>query len=161
MKQLASGFLLCLLAGASAFAQTPISVSGTLLGADGEPMPRAHVVVEDGPADTTIVAEADEQGRFAFTLAEPGGYGAYLMGVHHETLSVPLIVTEAGPVELDVRLAAVRYKDALDTVLDTVRVLAPSTGEEGGKPMARQADGTFIAEIETTSDTLAYQDHRR
>ena len=153
MRRYVCSFLLCFLAGTSAFAQTSVSISGTLLGADGEPMQRAHVVVEKGPSDTTVVAEADEEGRFAFTLAEPGGYGMYLMGVHHETLEVPLIVTEAGPVELDVHLVALRYNEAPDTV----RVLVPSTDEEGGTLMERQADGTFTAEIETTSDTLAYQ----
>ena len=66
------------------------NISGTLLGADGSPMAMAHVVIEDGPADTTFVVPVDGSGRFAFRLNEPGGYGMYAYGVHHQTLEIPL-----------------------------------------------------------------------
>jgi hypothetical protein len=68
-----------------------VTVRGTLLGAGGEPMPAAHVVVQDGPADTTLIAAADDEGRFSPRVPRPGGHVMYLLGVHHETLgALPL-----------------------------------------------------------------------
>lgn len=146
-------FLASFAAASSAEAQVP--VRGTLLGADGRPMPRAHVVVEDGPADVRLVAEADEEGRFSFELPEPGGYGMYLMGVHHETLETPLVVIGREPVDLTVRLATPDYRDPPDTV----RVVGSFKGfdQQGPILMKKQPDSTFAAQVEAAADTLMYQ----
>ncbi|PSR00254.1 MAG: hypothetical protein BRD48_01645 [Bacteroidetes bacterium QS_9_68_14] len=69
----------------------PVTVRGTLLGAGGEPMPAAHVVVHDGPADATPIAAADDEGRFSPRIPRPDGHVMHLLGVHHGTLgALPL-----------------------------------------------------------------------
>ena len=78
-------------------------------------MAQAHVIIEDGPGDTTVVALADLNGRFAFTLSRPGGYGMHATGIHHQMLEMPFIVAEEQPVELHVRLAADIFREPLDS----------------------------------------------
>ena len=127
------------------------NISGTLLGADGSPMSMAHVLVKNGPTDTTIVAPVDDSGRFAFRLDEPGGYGIYATGVHHETLTIPFILAADEQVELHIRLAAI---EAFSEVDSFYVVLADS---EDGIGMQRRADGTLAALVETSEDTVAYR----
>ena len=147
--------LLNLLAGAP-FAYAQITVHGTLVGADGAPMTHAHVVVDEGPADTTIVATAGASGRFTLQLPTPGGYGLYAMGIHHETQEFPLIVTDQEPVELDIQLRAMNVRDDLGLA----RIIGDFNGfskEKGAVSLSKQADGTLTATVEVDADTLAYQ----
>lgn len=135
-------------------AKSQVVLSGILLGADGQPMQKAHVWVEDGPTntDTTHVAMTDRSGRFSLTLSEPGGYGMYVMGVHHDTQEFPLVVTEAGSVELEVRLAAISPTNDIDSVW-----VVTTTPDDQGILMDRLDDNLFTARIAAETDTLAYQ----
>jgi thiol-disulfide isomerase/thioredoxin len=142
--------------------QGAVAVRGTLLGADGRPMQAAHVVVQDGPVDTSIVAATDEAGRFSLRLPQSGGYGMYLMGVHHETLEIPLIVSQPESIELNARLAAVRPAHPLDSVRVTGTFAA---FEEAEQPvlMQRPSGGAFVRTARATADSggagdsVAYQ----
>ncbi len=134
-------------------APAQVNISGTLLGADGQPMAMAHMIVKNGPRDTTVIAPVEASGRFGFTLNEPGGYGVYATGVHHATLTMPLVLMSREDVVLNIRLGTHR----LDPTLDTVRVVM-STSEEG-VAMQRLPDGTFAVQVETDADTIAYQIH--
>ncbi len=111
----------------------------------------AHVVIEDGPTDTTFVVPVDGSGRFAFRLDEPGGYGMYAYGVHHQTLEIPFVLTTDERVELHMRLAA----NLSAAEGDSLQVLLASSDE--GVEMQRQPDGTFAARVEVSADTLAYR----
>ncbi len=145
--------VLLLISPVSAWAQ--ITVTGSLLGFEGETMPQAHIVVRGGPQDANILARADDDGRFSFTLPVPGGYAIYAMGVHHEILRLPLIVQENVPVQLDLQLAPKRMSQVLDTVWVAV------AGSEGGNKslMDFKSDGIYAAYVEAPSDSLAYQIH--
>lgn len=133
----------------------PVRVHGTLLGADGQPMPAAHIVVQDGPVDTSVVVEANEKGRFTLTLPRPGGYGMYLMGVHHETLEAPLIVTPDEPVvELHARLGTYEYEQSPDSVW----IAMASNDYQKQRAMLMRSDGAVLrASVPSETDTLAYQ----
>ncbi len=126
------------------------NISGTLLGADGNPMAMAHVIVKNGPTDTTIVAPVDDSGNYAFRLDEPGGYGMYATGVYHKTLDIPFILTTEEQVELHIRLAASEAFSEIDTFYVVL------TDSEEGIEMQRRADGTFSARVEASADTVAY-----
>ncbi len=143
-----------LIAASSAPGQVP--VRGTLLGAGGAPMARAHVVVGGGPSDITLTAEADAEGRFALRLPASGGYSLYAMGVHHQTQGVPLVVTDEDAVELSIRLRPMDFQ----TDFAQARVIGhfnDFSREEGAVPLAKQTDGTYAATVQTEADTLAYQ----
>ena len=114
-------------------------------------MAMAHLIVEDGPDDTTVVVPVSDSGRFSFMLNEPGGYGMYATGVNHKTLEMPLILTTHKKVELHIRLGSNR----LVPELDTVQVVMAGSGKSAD--MQRRADGTFAARVKAAADTLAYQ----
>ena len=150
MRPISLFALLVVLITAESRAQ--VNVSGTLLGADGQPMALSHLVIEDGPTDdTTVVVPVDALGSFAFTLHRPGGYGMYAVGVHHQTLEVPLILTSHEDVSLHIELAA----DSFATAIDAARLISPAV--EDTIDMVRRPDGTFAVSVTATADTFAYR----
>ena len=132
-----------------------ITVTGSLLGFEGETMQQAHIAVMGGPHDANILAQAEDDGRFSFTLPVPGGYAMYAMGVHHEILRLPLIVQESVPVQLDLQLAPKR----IGQVLDTVWVVATESSGGSKSLMEFKSDGIHAAYLESPSDSFAYQIH--
>ena len=114
-------------------------------------MAMAHLVVDNGPDDTTVVVPVNDSGRFSFTLNVPGGYGMYATGVNHETLEMPLILTTHEKVELHIQLGV----NQLVPEMDTVQVVMAGSGKS--VDMQRRADGKFAARVNATADTLAYR----
>ncbi len=114
-------------------------------------MAMAHLIVEDGPADTTVVVPVEAFGRFAFTLNVPGGYGMYATGVNHKTLELPLILTTHEKVELHIQLGV----NQLVPEMDSVQVVIAGSGT--ALDMQRRPDGNFAARVTIAADTLAYQ----
>ena len=98
-----------------------------------------------------VVAAADAQGRFAFAVDEPGGYGLRVIGSHHEVLDMPLILTSPDPVTLDIRLAASRFSDEADSVW------VHAASSEEAVLMRKRPDGTFAARVVADADTVAYR----
>ncbi len=144
---------LLLILPVSAWAQ--ITVTGSLLGFEGETMQQAHIAVTGGPQDANVLVQAEDDGQFSFTLPVSGGYALYAMGVHHEILPLPLIIQESVPVQLDLQLAPKRISQVLDTVWV---VAAESSG--GSKSLMRlTSDGIYGAYLESPSDSFAYQIH--
>lgn len=88
-------------------------------------------------------------------LPRPGGYFLALAGVHHQTWFMPLLLEHAGVAELEVRLSTADYA----VTFDTVRVIGDFNGfaAEGAIPMARCPDGTLVATVPCSKDTLRYQ----
>ncbi len=145
----------CVLAILLALPQTmalgQVDISGTLLGADGRPLTMAHMIVRNGRGDTTVVVPVDATGQFAFTLSEPGGYGVYATGVHHETLTMPLILTKNEEVALHIRLSTYQSLATEDSFYVVV------ASSEDDVPMQERPDGTYEARLEASADTLAYR----
>ena len=124
----------------------------TLLGHHGSPMEQAHVALMGGP-DLKLIVQTGEDGRYSIELPGPGGYRLYAMGVHHETLRIPLIVEGTGPVDLSVRLAP----KFLSHDLDSVWVAATCPSGTFRQLMVIRSDGTYSARVSTTSDSLVFQ----
>ena len=123
------------------FAQ--IDLSGTLLQANGNPMAAAHMVIQNGPRDTSLVVPVNTAGQFAFTLDEPGGYGLYATGVHHETLEMPLVLTDQKKVELHIRLQS----NAFALSPDTLYVVLAAYDE--AVQMHRLQDGKYAVRLDS------------
>src|SRR5690606_38292081 len=137
--------LLFALLAAPAPAQT---LSGTLAGAGGAPLPAAHAfLVPAGGYDPVAQTAVGEGGRFALA-ASPGLYTLRLTGVHHRPLDVPLWLDD--DVEIDARLAAVPVFGSPEDVRAQVhRHLVYR--------LERQPDGAFAATVRPEADTLAYR----
>ena len=131
------------------FAQ--IDLSGTLLQANGNPMAAAHLVIQNGPRDTSLVVPVNTAGQFAFTLDEPGGYGLYATGVHHETLQMPLILTDQKRVELHIRLQANEFALSPDTLY------VVSAAHDEAVQMQHQQHGMYTVRLDAYADTIAYR----
>ena len=130
-----------------------ITVSGSLLGFEGETMKQAHIVVMGGPEAESVLVQADDDGQFSFTLPVPGVYAFHAMGVHHEILRLPLVVQKGLPLQLDLQLAPKRITQDLDTLW----VAVAESGELKKTLMDFQKDGIYVASVEAPADTLAYQ----
>lgn len=131
------------------FAQ--IELSGTLLQADGKAMAAAHLVVQNRPQGASLVVDVDTAGRYSFWLDEPGGYGLYATGVHHEVLQMPLILTDQEKVELHIRLRPNAFALSPDTLY-----VVPAETDEAAR-MERRRDGTYAVRADAYADTLAYR----
>lgn len=151
MQKSISRLAIVVLAASPTLSFAQIDLSGTLLQADGNPMAAAHLVIQNGPRDASLVVPVDTAGHFAVTLDEPGGYGLYATGVYHETLEMPLILTDQKKVELHIRLQT----NAFALSPDTLYVVSAASDE--AVQMQRRQDGTYAARLDANADTLAYR----
>ncbi len=151
MQKSLSCFAAVVLVVSPALSFAQIDLSGTLLQADGTPMAAAHLVIQNSPRDTSLVVPVDTAGRFAVTVDEPGGYGLYATGVHHETLQMPLILADQRKVELHIRLQANAF------ALSPDMLYAVSAASDEAAQMQRQQDGTYAVRLDAYADTLAYR----
>src|SRR5438132_826223 len=131
-------------------------ITGTLVGADGKPMPIADVHLQPA-AENGVVAEARValDGRFALATTQTGAFYLVLTGVNHHSASVPLLLDRPTTIAVDVQLARYRYTDSLEKVT--------AIGDwnhfnfDTGRPLVKQADGRYTLDVEIAADTLVYQ----
>ncbi len=126
------------------------TVTGTLVGFDGNPMLKANVVI---PA--VKIADVDKEGRYSITVDSAGIWALVFAGVNHSSRQVELYVDKPGKINLDVRLKTYDYVDTFsDVKIDTA--LNPQGTQTAGL-MQKQTDNTFTAEFQTNGDSLAYE----
>jgi thiol-disulfide isomerase/thioredoxin len=137
-----------------------------LIGAEGQPVPGARVAVEDGPVDTSIVATADQHGRFSMTLPEPGGYVMYLKGHYlkeerHRPVHLPLIVTDDEPVEFDGHLGKPTIRSGDPTVEGIVNIYREMEEMERRIGQVNRSYGPLLEEASTEEEREALRDSAR
>jgi hypothetical protein len=136
-----------------------IQVTGTILGADGQPPALAHVHMTslsgtiNSPQKTV---QANEDGAFTVRLDQPGAYYLQITAVEHEIAILLVVLNEKeSPIDVSVTLAPRPYMDTFDQVS-----IIGDWNEfdwDAAESMTRQPDGTFLYERETTAETLTYQ----
>lgn len=127
-------------------------VRGKLLDCNYYPLKNAYISLIG--QNIRLRLNTDRNGEFAFSVGKKGGYFLWLTGAHHKSLLIPLFVS--GPLDLTVQLSPIEYCSEIDRV----RILGDFndfSDRKGLILMKKQPDGSFIAEVETDSDTLAYQ----
>jgi len=92
-------------------------------------------------------------GGFSVEYSLPGGYFLWCGGVHHQTILLPLLLTEQS-LSIFVQLAGARVPDreppfVVGTFNDFRR--------ENAVPMRSRADGSYTATVATTADSVAYR----
>lgn len=156
MKPVRSLFVLLLVCCTAPLAARTV-VTGTLTGADGSPMTKAHVHIAASKYEGALqTVEVDRDGRYRIVLDShlPFFFVQYT-GASHRMEMIPLLVEPDKTVNIDVRLAPNTRPDRLDAV--TLIGDFNDFDFSSGKAMTRQADGTFTAEVQTDAKTLAYQ----
>lgn len=137
----------------SAAVAQPATITGTLTGADGEPLPVAHVhLFSPGGEARAASVPVGSDGRFTVRADETDGFVVVrFTGLHHRALDLPLYLDAGSDVELTARLATL----PLAADFPDVRVRGDFPG--AGRRLHPRPDGTFAGTFATPADTLAYE----
>jgi thiol-disulfide isomerase/thioredoxin len=138
------------------FAQEETVISGKLLGFDKKSMILAHAHLLKAPNPKPLVqVKAQRDGSFSITTKETGLLVVEFTGVNHMAFDVPLLIEKPVKIELSVTLATYSYVDELKDV----KIMTDMTNYafDRAQPMQKQADGTFVIELQTTKDKVMYQ----
>jgi peroxiredoxin len=146
-------------AASVARAQTPATViSGVVLDPDGKPLVLADVHVERTRYGSRIAeSRVERDGRFAIATAATGPVWLRFTAVDHSNVDMPLILHPPATIALDVRLERYAYNDSLDGVQAIGDWSGFSFNPATRRSLVRQADGRYTADVETTTDSVAYQ----
>jgi len=138
-------------------ANTPrqVAIQGTILGADGKPMPMAHARIWRDPFNPAVLVQADRDGSFHLKASlKPGVYTLDFSGVGHHSAEVNLWVDRDRNFQIKARLRTHR-------IVASPKELRLETKNEQGQitqvPLLRQADGTWSADVEATGTQLRYR----
>jgi thiol-disulfide isomerase/thioredoxin len=160
-----SVLLLCfsLLAGCS---PDHSRISGTLLGADGKPMPLAHVqltylthnqiideyVMQSKPF---VRVQVDSSGNFELPSPDRGAFSLLLWGVGHRRLEVPLLLNKPTDVSLHVRLGAISISANAMGADIGFNLEKKLWGER--LRLAKQPDGLLKGELHGVDSVIRYR----
>jgi len=137
--------------------EPPITISGTLVGHDGQPMRMAHVhlAYPADPWDALESAQVDEDGSFVLEARASGALEMRFTGVNHGLASFPLIVDRALDLSVDVQLAVLEYEE--DCAAVEVAGDFNEWSADSALAMEPQPDGTYVLTIDTEEQAVAYQ----
>jgi thiol-disulfide isomerase/thioredoxin len=137
------------------------TISGALLGADGKPMPLAHVHLAGALHDQSsqlddpvlLSQQVREDGTFEISTFDTGPFTLLCTGVGHHELRIPLPLEYHSDLSLDIRLAFALP----DTSLPTIGILTTvDRASKRSDNLVKQADGSFRADIAALGDSLWY-----
>lgn len=139
--------------------QAPVTtrITGTLLGADGQPMELAHVSLYPRGQPVTKTVEVRSDGSYVFETDSTGVFLVWFTGVDHLLQTTPLLLTgEGGQIRIDVRLGMHDFEEDFSGVA-VIGDFNDFSFSSGTRKMEPREDGTYVLEIECDADTLAYQ----
>ena len=130
-------------------------ISGKLLGYDGNPMLKAHVHLHQLLENSHRLCDVASDGSFEISFKGIGICRLMFTGVNHYAHTVSLWVEDPLLEKLTVRLKLYEYVD----VFNDVKIIGDfnNFSDLSARPMARQEDGTFVFEMDTTVSNFAYQ----
>ena len=135
-------------------------VKGSIVGADGKPMPAAHIqVISNEPNNPQVLRSIGigKDGNFELTLDSPGFWKLSFSGVNHYPLIVPLFLDNNDDVILSIKLKAFQYVNSFGAIEATGDANNYSTSD-GTQPMTYYADTTYRATLNNVSqDTIGFQ----
>lgn len=133
-------------------------ITGTLVGADGKPMKKAHVhITESQYAQHPLSSvEVGRDGRYSITLEEKRPFLlVQYTGAFHQMHNVPLLVKADDKVTVNVQLRA----NACEAPIESVHAIGDFNkfNFQAGVALQKQTDGTYAADITAVGDNLVYQ----
>jgi thiol-disulfide isomerase/thioredoxin len=144
--------------------QNTSTISGKLLGSDGNPMPLAHVYLVGATPDPALMSklrdpiftiqEVEANGSFSIRTSETGSLGLLCTGVGHYQSFIPLPIEDHTDIQVDIRLA----KAFGDTSRSEIQIL---TSVDGGATtqstfLQKQPDGSYRATVPAKADSIEY-----
>lgn len=157
--------LVCFIFSITALSQT--TITGHLLGCDGQPMAMSHVHIDGGLGrfniDSSLLdvnyarVQTDSDGSFKISTAATGAFYLAFTGVGHEMMQIPLVAEKAMNLQVEVQLRAVQYVENFGSVevLYNEYDGRPSSKLTSSK-MKREPNGSYVAEISTELPSLSY-----
>ncbi len=122
-------------------ASSQTEIVGKLVGYDGQPMPRAAVMLLDDPLGKHLaLAEAASHGSFRFVTERKGLAILRLIGVNHARDGALLMLDQPRKVEMFAKLATHQYRPDFEQA--EVRGDSRKSPVDGRK-LAKQLDGTY------------------
>ncbi len=138
-------------------AQKTAELKGTVVSAGQKPLTKAHVrlfsLVDLKKPLGSVEVSAD--GSFKLPVPGNGWFTVECTGVDHKRLTFPLLVDQAEPIKVSVKLKNNQYVDDFSKlkVITDLDNFSPKSA----KSLEKQADGTYTIELEATKDKVAYQ----
>lgn len=133
-------------------------ITGTVTGADGKPMPKAHVhLTESQYAEKPLhTVEAGNDGHYRITLEKPlPVFLVQYTGAFHKMQSVPLLLPKADKLTVNVQL----QPNACEGAIEGVQAIGDFNGFDfqAGIPLQKQPDGTYAADVKAQGEKTSYQ----
>ncbi len=135
------------------------TLSGTIIGADGKAPALAHVHLlhlGSQPYNPLKTVTAQKNGHFSMPMPQGNYWQIYVTAADHQALLLPLLTDDPNEsVALNIRLAHNPYTKDFSQV--------HITGDwnrfdfSSADSFTKQADGTYLFEVESPADTVAYQ----
>jgi len=137
-----------------------VTFEGRLVGHDDAPLELAHVQIARPIQGTEVgLTQVAEDGTFSLSADVEGMVLLRLAGVHHEPITVPVLVLLDGRdrIEVDARLATYRYAN-IDS-LPMVRMVGDFNSWNFQLPARLQPDfgNTYYAEFKAVLEEVGYQ----
>jgi len=132
------------------------TITGTLVGSDGKPMPKSHVhLLKLGQTKPVASTEVAKDGTYKISAKETGPFLVQYTGVYHSQENVLVAAQKRVEEKIAVKLVANKYA----TNFTSVKIIGDfnSFNFQTAQEMTKQPDGTFIAEFETKADKFQYQ----
>ena len=149
--------------------QGQTTISGTLVGSDGQPMAKAHVhLVKLGQLTSSTISpyamvrskpivsvEVAKDGAYKISTDQTGPFLIQYSGVYHSQEKVLLAAEKPVEETIDVKLAVHKYY----TDFSYVKIISDANNFNfhTAQKMTKQPDGTFTAEFETKAEIFRYQ----
>jgi thiol-disulfide isomerase/thioredoxin len=159
MRSVCAVVLVVLLAGCAGEPDS-YAIHGRITGADGRPLIQSDIqLFSNEPTRPRILFgsfRAGEDGSYSIPVGHAGFYFFRVCGVNHQPVEMPVFLENLKNVQLDIKMKAVEYVQAPESVL-LVGDFNNFSHRGGGLEMTRGEDGLYRVTVETTADTLAYQ----
>jgi thiol-disulfide isomerase/thioredoxin len=133
--------------------QSPVVIAVNVTGGEGKPLKNAYVKIVSKDFKQEIIRK---DGRFIIHLPDTGVYEFWTGGVHHKSLTFPLLIEETGTVEFKILLATTPLESRLDSVF-VVGDFNNFSAQAGRIKMHRLKNGKFGGTVPVNTDSLAYQ----
>ena len=128
-----------------------VVISGVVTGYDGKPMPTAQVQLVNAVAERIDSTTVGPDGTFELRAPRPGLLRIQFAGPLHRQKDVFVFTDRSETFSLKTQLTAPEYSTELANLrLSTSDPKSPLNNT----PFERQADGTFIAQIESSAQEL-------
>ncbi|MCK5145913.1 TlpA family protein disulfide reductase [bacterium] len=133
---------------------------GMLIGHDGQPMKKSNIQLLSNepimPSRISKTFNINDNGSFSIPISSAGFYKIRFCGVNHQSFEQMIFFKADNDIKLNVKLKPIEMKAEIES-LKITGDFNDFSSRRNTVVMNRQDDNVFIASLDVSSDTLAYQ----